>query len=199
MAEIATEKVRLLEVLESDGRIIVPRYQRSYSWEIENVSELWEDIANTILKDNREHFAGALIFCDSSPSKEQLNFEIVDGQQRLISLSILLRVIYDNLNSKTGLANDIYDHIERGRYEEKRYFKLTLGETDQEFFKLFIQEKDRPAQGRRGKYKSHKRIVSAYNYFDLKIKELIKGKRRNSELVLEELFKKLRTHLKNNV
>ena len=195
MSEIATEKVRLLEILESDNRIIVPRYQRSYSWEIENVSELWEDITSTILKENREHFAGALIFCDSASSKEQLNFEIVDGQQRLISLTILLRAIYDNLNSRTGLANDVYDHIERGRYEEKRYFKLTLGETDQEFFKLFIQEKDRPAQGKRGKYKSHKRIVSAYNYFDLKIKELIKGKRRDSELILEELFKKLKQKL----
>jgi uncharacterized protein with ParB-like and HNH nuclease domain len=195
MSEIATEKVRLLEILESDNRVIVPRYQRSYSWEIENISELWEDITNTILKDNREHFAGALIFCDSPSSREQLNFEIVDGQQRLISITILLRAIYDNLNSKTGLANDVYDHIERGRYEEKRYFKLTLGETDQEFFKLFIQEKDRPAQGKRGKYKSHKRIVSAYNYFDLRIKELVKGKRRDSELILEELFKKLKQKL----
>lgn len=196
MSEIATEKVRLLEILESDNRIIVPQYQRSYSWEIENVSELWEDIDNTIRKNNREHFAGALIFCDSSSSsKEQLNFEIVDGQQRLISLTILLRAIYDNLDSKSGLATDIYDHIERGRYEEKRYFKLTLGEMDQDFFKSFIQEKDRPAQGKRGKYKSHKRIVSAYNYFDSKIKELIKGKRRDSELVLEELFKKLKQKL----
>ncbi len=194
MAEIATEKVRLLEILESDGRIIVPRYQRSYSWESENISELWDDISTTILNENREHFAGALILCDSS-SKEQFNFEIVDGQQRLISLTILLRAMYDNLNSKTGLANDLYDHIERGRYEEKRYFKLTLGELDQEFFRSFIQEKDRPAQGKRGKYKSHKRIVNAYNYFDSKIKELIKGKRRDSESILEELFKKLKQKL----
>ncbi len=192
MSEIATEKVRLLEILETDGRILVPRYQRSYSWDVENISELWEDISAVILEHNREHFAGALIFCDSSDSS---SFEIVDGQQRLISLTILLRVMYDNLDSGTSLAEDIYDCIERGRYEETRYFKLTLGETDQDFFRSFVQDKNRPMQRRRGKNKSHKLIVKTYEYFDSKIKELLKGKRRIPTLVLGELFKKLKQKL----
>lgn len=193
MSEIATEKVRLLDVLESDGRICIPRYQRSYSWDIENISELWEDISIVVLNHNREHFAGALIFCDSTDPTSPTSLEIVDGQQRLISLTILLRVMYDNLKSGTSIAEDIYDHIERGRYEENRYFKLVLGETDQRFFKSYIQDKNRPAQEKRGKNKSHKLIVGAYKYFDLKIKELIRGKDAN--LILGELFKKLKQKL----
>jgi len=192
MSEIGTEKVRLLEILESDGRICVPRYQRSYSWDTENVSELWEDISTVVLNNNREHFAGALIFCDSA---DLSSLEIVDGQQRLITLTILLRAMYDNLKPGTSVAEDIYDHIERGRYEDSRYFKLTLGEIDQDFFKSFIQDKDRPLQGRRGRNKSHKLIVKTYNFFDSKIKELIKGKGRDPKLILEELFKKLKQKL----
>ncbi|MDD2935288.1 MAG: DUF262 domain-containing protein [Candidatus Pacebacteria bacterium] len=179
MSEISSEKVKLLDILENSGRVIIPRYQRSYSWEIENVSELWEDILTVIFDKNREHFSGALIFCDSSSddrNNEKCSFEIVDGQQRLVSLTILLRAMYDNLDPKTGLAADIYDHIEQGRYEEKRYFKLVLGESDKDFFKLFIQDKDRPHQNKRGKVKSHKRIVSAYNYFDSEIKKLVEEK-----------------------
>lgn len=192
MSEIATEKVRLLEILEGDGRICVPRYQRSYSWDVDTTAELWEDILTIVFEHNREHFAGALIFCDSADSS---SLEVVDGQQRLISLTILLRAMYDNLKPGTSLAEDIYDHIERGRYEASRYFKLTLGETDQDFFKAFIQEKDRPAKGRRGKNKSHKLIVKAYLYFDSKIKELIKERGRDSNLILGELFKKLKQKL----
>lgn len=41
--------------------------------------------------------------------------------------------MYENLEPGTSIAEDIYDHTERGRYEESRYFKLILGEIDQDF------------------------------------------------------------------
>ncbi len=196
MSEIDFDKISLVQLLASDGHIIVPQYQRSYSWKEENFAELWEDILSVILDQSRDHFTGTLIFCKpSNPLLLNDSTDIVDGQQRLITLSILLRVMYDNLDSNSALSAYIYDCIRRGRYEDRKYYKLTLGENDRDFFVNFIQHEDRPFQSRRGKNKSHKLIVKAYHYFDKEIKSLIKRRSNNTEDTLNELFTKMQQKL----
>ncbi len=71
---------------------IVPDYQREYVWTETNIKELLNDLYLEFNNKNRslEYFLGTIVVCKNDESKK---FEIIDGQQRLITLSIILSVI----------------------------------------------------------------------------------------------------------
>lgn len=70
----------------------VPLYQRDYSWTIDNVDELWADIS-TSLKNNSEYFMGTVVLNVDDNCEDV--FDIVDGQQRLATFTILFSTIRD--------------------------------------------------------------------------------------------------------
>lgn len=73
--------------LVSSNRFIVPDFQREYSWEVDlQVSEFWKDLHGSI--GSGDYFLGLLIFTDGNRAKE-----VVDGQQRLITLTILANAL----------------------------------------------------------------------------------------------------------
>ena len=70
----------------------IPFFQRGYVWEESN----WEDLFNDLLDENSNHFLGSVIIRDTKKSGLGLcNYSIIDGQQRLTTISILIRVCYD--------------------------------------------------------------------------------------------------------
>lgn len=70
----------------------IPFFQRGYVWEESN----WEDLFNDLLDENSNHFLGSVIIRDTKNSGVGLcNYSIIDGQQRLTTISILIRVCYD--------------------------------------------------------------------------------------------------------
>lgn len=76
-----------------DTRFQVPHYQRDYAWTLDNLSELWSDIF-AAWKSSAEYFVGAVVFNEENRSSTAC-WEIVDGQQRLASLTVLLSVVRD--------------------------------------------------------------------------------------------------------
>lgn len=67
-------------------RFVVPRYQRSYAWKKENIEDLYKDIYTAAFNDSQnEYFLGSIVV-----SKSEDNFELIDGQQRLATISILI-------------------------------------------------------------------------------------------------------------
>lgn len=83
---------------------LVPDYQRPYSWGREQCSTLWEDLKNFAV-DNQsfndekdEYFLGTIVTYKSSDNNKQ--HEIIDGQQRLVTLLLLLRAFYEEFNDK---------------------------------------------------------------------------------------------------
>ena len=75
----------------SDNSLSVPRYQRSYAWEERQVGELFQDIATAIGEKEKEYFLGSIVVMNEPPNRP----EVVDGQQRLATTSILLCAIRD--------------------------------------------------------------------------------------------------------
>ncbi len=80
------------------GRFRVPEYQRPYSWEDEQVKDLWDDVQSQIsVRDggSHYHFFGTLLTAEGhqDPSPEGLTLEILDGQQRLATFTLLLAAI----------------------------------------------------------------------------------------------------------
>ena len=75
----------------------VPEYQRSYAWTDEEVGELWEDLLSVLRADDdaRYHFFGTLLSVDSDRSASSHNspLELLDGQQRLATFTLLIIAI----------------------------------------------------------------------------------------------------------
>jgi len=89
--ELNAETRSVNEIFSPNKKYIVPRFQREYSWETEEVEEFWEDVtqqisisANKKIK-NEEYFIGCIVLVGEDSNPEYL---IVDGQQRLTTLTI---------------------------------------------------------------------------------------------------------------
>lgn len=119
----------------------IPPYQRPYSWTDEHASQLFADIKASWEDNADEYFIGSLITIKKIDEKRNVFFEVVDGQQRLTTLSIILARMRDRL------PKDSEDyHILSGRLLPPKAQKkglpprLTLRSEDQSFFHSHILE-----------------------------------------------------------
>jgi len=101
MSEFRIEQT-LQQIFTGNLLIRIPDYQRGYSWETPQLSDLWEDLIN--LNENKKHYTGMLTFTEA-PLLTECEWTgastryIVDGQQRITSLIILLKCILDQLET----------------------------------------------------------------------------------------------------
>src|SRR5579871_4299099 len=96
-----TRTTNLLELL-GNGRIYrVPPFQRDYSWTEEQWEDLWNDLLDLRDRLDERHYMGALVVEGQSDRE----FLIIDGQQRLATLSILALAVIQRLTSTGDEAN----------------------------------------------------------------------------------------------
>lgn len=116
----AKEK-RFLHFLEgSDKHFVIPVYQRNYDWKKEHCQQLFNDLIDISIT-NSTHFIGSIvsIYHDNCADREYL---IIDGQQRLTTLSLLLLAIYKTLDEKKLESNIIKNQI-KDDYLVNKYSK----------------------------------------------------------------------------
>lgn len=139
MAISATEKP-LGKVFTSDYQFTIPSFQRAYTWQAENIEQLVNDLQDACADPNTPYFLGSLILVKDDPTQ----YQVIDGQQRLISLSIIISVLReleddpDLIDSLNDLILEPGDKL-RGIKAEPR---LTLRERDTDFFRMYVQEGD---------------------------------------------------------
>lgn len=109
----------------------IPVYQRNYTWEKKHCKQLFEDILEAI-KNNRKHYLGSLVYFEKETydSDEVFTFcHIIDGQQRLTTVILLLKAIYDLIVDKN---NRIKIRIFNSLYNENcsENYKLKLKSVD---------------------------------------------------------------------
>ena len=144
----------------SDNILSVPVFQRSYAWEDRQVTELFQDIATAISRHENEYFLGSILCTGSTVDAMQ----IIDGQQRLATITILVAAIRDWFRKRSdSRAEDI----------EKTYLasadlrtretipRLRLGELDNDFFQRNIIEGGRGGAHLAPSRRSHERIEVA--------------------------------------
>ncbi|MGR9150858.1 DUF262 domain-containing protein [Rhizobium leguminosarum] len=127
----------------------IPSYQRPYAWTTEQASELLNDIVTACgssgdVADASPYFLGSIVLI-KDPQKPEA--DVVDGQQRLTTLTILMSVLRDLSDSKIATAIHGYvcqtgDPI-KGTSD---VFRLTPRERDAEFFRTMIQNEAATAQ-----------------------------------------------------
>ena len=86
----ATFMLRFMEG--SDKRYVIPVYQRKYDWKNDNCRQLYEDLKKVIRGDRRSHFFGSIV-SSVVTNDGNLEYHIIDGQQRLTTVSLLLLAI----------------------------------------------------------------------------------------------------------
>ena len=129
------------------GRFVVPVYQRRYSWDEEQCAQLWEDIVTTGRVAGSPHFTGSIVtISDDVFDLSGVNpVLIIDGQQRITTITLLLIALYrysknhpdDNLSFSWGEIQDrgfLFDKYRTG----DAHYELTLSEDDRDTMKSLI-------------------------------------------------------------
>jgi len=153
-AELSTGLLPLNEIC-SGRYFIIPDYQRGFSWDTTQLEDLTKDI-DRLLKKDHMHFTGTLVL--SQPDLNQNIYEIIDGQQRLTSLIILIKAIYDTNPSIYSDLRELY--LLRGKIGNVRPVLTSNAET-REFFNDVILE----GRGASVRIKSHEHLQVAFDYF----------------------------------
>ncbi|UOS37488.1 DUF262 and DUF1524 domain-containing protein [Helicobacter pylori] len=123
------------------NQLIIPIYQRLYSWEKEQGKQLWDDIIKIGGNDKMGgHFIGSILYVLDSITHSNNALLIIDGQQRLTTITLLLTALRDHWSDK---RKEIEDHylINSNRDGDKK-FRLILSESDKDTL-LYLIDKDR--------------------------------------------------------
>ena len=80
------KECKVQDILTENKKFIIPSYQRPYSWTVDNAEQLIDDIYKSSQSEENEYFIGSMICIN----KGQNQYEVVDGQQRLTTLSIIV-------------------------------------------------------------------------------------------------------------
>ncbi|MCQ2715212.1 DUF262 and DUF1524 domain-containing protein [Helicobacter pylori] len=131
-----------------NNQFVIPIYQRVYSWEKEHCKQLWDDIIKIGGNDKMNgHFIGSILYVrvDATHSSPLL---IIDGQQRLTTITLLFIALRDHLNDEYELLEKFSHQKIQNRYlinsDEKgdKKFRLILSESDKDTL-LSLIDKDR--------------------------------------------------------
>lgn len=179
------------QLLESSERFVVPKFQRNYSWDEEKVEELWNDLIEnyeTIIdkivpNEEAQYLLGPMVLLKSDRASE---FFVIDGQQRLATLTMLFCVARDviledakgssidrrDIEKAAGAISNLIQVTELG---EHKGWKLVLNDSDRDLFEEVQKfEDDEEATqleriNKNFKAKSQANIKRNYEYLHEKI------------------------------
>ena len=156
------------------GYYVIPRFQRPYSWDSENVSDFWNDV---VVNASSDYFIGSMVVYTLSGK-----LGVVDGQQRLTTIMILLSCLRDSLaeHGFKDQSEGLHKLIERENIENQKEFVLQT-QTSYPYFqdKVLSQE----STGISIKiHKEEERIKSAHDQFVKLISTMLKSIESNPAL-----------------
>lgn len=167
-----------------NNQFVIPIYQRLYSWEKEQCEQLWDDIIKIGGNDKMNgHFIGSILYVLVSNTHSNNTLLIIDGQQRLTTITLLLIALRDHLNDEDEFLEKFSCQKIQNRYlinsDEKgdKKFRLILSESDKDTLLSLIDKNKREPSERSVK------IVENFELFEEWI-------RKNTDK-LETIFKGL--------
>lgn len=146
----------------------IPRFQRPYSWEEDQVIDFWEDLVS----ETSATFIGSFVFNHEYLEQEGV-VDIIDGQQRLLTTTIFIAAARNYLKSLDGgqqRAESLHRyHIVYENFTGEQRPRVTVGESASKFFAQTIQDFDGDPGSVRAETKEEKRIRANYEFFLRKI------------------------------
>jgi Protein of unknown function DUF262 len=137
---VKADEMRLGPLLAGPGQFVVPYFQRTYSWRRRQWTTLLDDILELYeLKSGTSHFLGSMVLLAERPSETL----VIDGQQRLVTLSLLLAAIRDCLAEADASFADHLHHTYLVNGQQDAVKVLTTHQ-DRDAFATVIRSKDEP-------------------------------------------------------
>ncbi len=155
----------------------VPKYQRDYSWDTEDWDDLWNDIEG--IPEEQIHYMGYVVLQRTADSRR---YWIIDGQQRITTLSILALAVLDLLKEWTDQGIDSEANLRRIKILESNFVaaetaasltpmsKLNLNRNNDDFYKSYLLRRRRPTSMSRFK-PSERKMWKAYEFFQQKLRD----------------------------
>ena len=166
------DATKFLNFLHKANQFVIPIYQRNYSWDEKQCQQLWEDILRVGSNESIPlHFVGSIVYVHSSQSTVAVSAPllVIDGQQRLTTLTILLEALARALGESEPLDGFSEKKI-RNKYlsnpdeNDERHYKLLLSDTDKDSLMALIRGADLP--------KNHSlRIKENFEFFTEKLSD----------------------------
>lgn len=146
------------------GIVVLPQFQRGYSWGKKHVEDFWRDISDfqkeSSVKGGRDaHFLGPIVVMRNDSERDTTH--ILDGQQRLATATILFSVLRDlayglQTTESKSFGDDVQNHLIT---KEDYGYCLRMGVLDRDYFQETIQSY--PSNPRKPNIKSHRNILKA--------------------------------------
>ena len=170
---------RLVEYMDgAKKRFVIPVYQRNYDWKMENCKQLFDDLVKIIRNGRKSHFFGSIVSV-YNPDGRNSEYLIIDGQQRLTTVSLLFLAMYNLIENKIivpkeqSLAQQLYEDFLVDKYQPKETrIKLKPVKNDSKAFGKLFDESSEHIQ--------NSNLTVNYNYFYDRI--------QRNEISIDELF-----------
>lgn len=161
----------------ADKRFVIPVYQRNYDWKLENCKQLFDDLVKIIHKERKSHFFGSIVSVHSDG--EYNEFLVIDGQQRLTTISLLMLAMYNLMKAgvitpaQGNLSDKIFKTylIDEWQEDETR-IKLKPVKNDSNAFRMLFKEE--------ADYIPESNLTINYNYFYSRIQK--------EEVTIDQLY-----------
>jgi hypothetical protein len=172
----------------ASGYYRVPRFQRPYSWTREELDEFWSD---AIVEGRSGYFVGSIVLFKDGPGV----FGIVDGQQRLTSITILLCAIRDAFAAEgfAKLGDGLHTMIERPDVKSLPQY-IIQPDSSHRYFEEYIQKRDAPdLKVKPGD--EQKGLELAREFISQRVEEAISGIRSDSTLTDKQKLNRIKKQL----
>ena len=168
-----------LELIGNGKTYRVPPYQRDYAWTQQEWEDLWNDVVELRGEPDGRHYMGALV----AQAHSDREFFVIDGQQRLATISLLALAIIAKLQRMADGGDDEDRNRERATELRNRFIgekdpaslvessRLRLNEVDDPFYQDYLVQL-RPPLNPRGLPRSNALLWKCYRYFSKQIDEL---------------------------
>lgn len=160
------------ELFSNGVKYVVPRFQRDYAWNQEQWEDLWADIEN--LEEERYHYMGYIVL----QRKEQYCFEVIDGQQRLVTATLIILAAMKKVQDLIDDDIDAENNKERLKELHSRFIgskdmvslrvssKLSLNRNNNHFYKSICSKLVAPNS--RGLTATNKLLKKSFDFFSKK-------------------------------
>jgi uncharacterized protein with ParB-like and HNH nuclease domain len=163
-------------LLEGSKQFKVPLFQRPYSWEKSNWETLWDDLMS-LYSDGMEgyHFLGPIVTLAEPGTPDGISpYLLIDGQQRLTTLTLLLIALRDVLKKQDSeLAEELHELFLINKFKKgDDLYKVLPTQADRNFYQRIVQAKE---------LEKRERISEAYSFF---LKKLEKSESEDTDTPL---------------
>jgi hypothetical protein len=167
-----TSTINLIELIGNGKVFHVPPYQRDYSWEEEQWEDLWNDLVELRGKPDERHYMGALVV----ESRNDRAFSIIDGQQRIATLSIFALAVLSKIKDLADSGQEQADNTARIAELRSRFIgekdpasliensKLKLNQSDDPFYQDYLVQLRSPLNPK-NLPRSNRQLWDCFKYF----------------------------------